>query len=236
MSGNPETVTNSIGMRFVYIPPCTFVMGSPSDEKERYHDEAQHLVILTTGFHIQTTPVTQKQWMQVMEDNPSYFKGSEEDCPVENVSWYDCQEFIRKLNQKEGTDKYRFPSESEWECVCRAGSKSRFCFGDEESVLEEYAWYYANSDLKSHPAGYKKPNAWGLYDMHGNVWEWCQDWYGDYPSDAVSDPSGPSEGSHKVVRGGAWYFYAGSCRSACRNFYVTGRTEFFLGLRLVSKA
>ena len=169
-----------------------------------------------------------------MESNPSYFKNNGEESPVEDVTWEECEEFIRELNEKEGTDRYRFPLESEWECACRAGSKTKFCFGDDEAVLKEYAWYYLNSDLRTHPVASKKPNAWGIYDMHGNIWERCQDWYGGYPPGEVSDPTGPPKGSYKVVRGGCWYFYGESCRSARRNSYPPGRGEFFLGLRLAS--
>jgi formylglycine-generating enzyme required for sulfatase activity len=170
--------------------------------------------------------------MAVMESNPSYFKDCGEGCPVENVSWHECLKFVEVLNDKEGAEKYRLPSEAEWECACRAGSKMAFSFGDDESMLGEYAWYIENSDLRPRSVGGKKPNDWGLYDMHGNVWEWCQDWHGDYPSEDVSDPKGPSRGSYKVVRGGGWYFYAESCRSACRNSYLPGYKEFFIGFRV----
>lgn len=236
MSKNPETFTNSIGMSFVYISPCTFTMGSPSHERERNPNEIRHQVTLMNGFYMQTTPVTQEQWLNVMGDNPSFFKDSSEKNPVDNVSWYDCREFLGKLNEKEETNKYRLPFESEWECACRAGSKTRFYFGEDDAALEEYAWYNNNSRLKPHPVGEKKPNAWGLYDMLGNVWEWCLDWRGEYASGSETDPSGPEEGSFKIVRGGAWYFYPDSCRSACRNYYVPGRNEFYVGFRIVKQA
>ncbi len=212
------TFRNSLGMKFVFIHPCTFMMGSPPDEKGRYENEIRHPVTLTKGFWIQTTPVTQVQWTAIMDSNSSYFKDRGEYRPAENMCWYDCQEFINKLNETEGKNRYRLPYESEWECACRAGGNSSFCFGDDELLLEEYAWYFDNSELRTHPVGEKRPNDWGLYDMHGSVWEWCQDWYGEYPSEAVSDPDGPPEGANKVVRGEAWYFYAESCRSASRNY------------------
>ena len=139
-----------------------------------------------------------------MGSNPSYFKGPKN--PVENLSWDDCQGFLSKLNAKtrgiRGT--FQLPSEAQWEYACRAGSTTRYCFGDDESQLGDYAWYEANMAGKTHPVGEKKPNAWGLYDMHGNVWEWCQDWYDDYPKSAVDDPVGPPMGAAHVDRGGSW--------------------------------
>ena len=158
-------------------------------------------------------------------------KNSGDDRPVEQVSWNDVQEFIKKLNQKEGTNKYRLPSEAEWEYACRAGSKTRFYFGDSNGSLEQYAWYNSNSSSKTHPVAKKKPNAWGLYDMHGNVWEWCQGWKGDYPSGHVTDPDGPSSGSRRVVRGGSWVSPAGYCRSAFRIRVDPGVWDGFLGFR-----
>ena len=128
---------------------------------------------------------------------------------VETVSWVDVQWFIRKLNGLEGKDKYRLPTEAEWEYACRAGSNTRFCFGDDDGKLGQYAWYDSNSGSKTQPVGKKKPNDWGLYDMHGNVWEWCEDYYGDYPA-------GPSSGSDRVIRGGGWNNNAGGCRSSNR--------------------
>jgi len=227
-------IVNDLGMRFMLIPAGSFMMGSPSSERERDSDERQHKVKLTKGFYMQTTEVTQGQWKAVMGNNPSKFNG--DDRPVEKVSWNDVQAFMRKLNNKEGTEKYRLLTEAEWEYACRAGSTTRFCFGDSDGQLGKYAWYSGNSSSKTHPVGQKKPNAWGLYDMHGNVWEWCQDWYGDYPSGHVTDPKGPSSGSYRVGRGGGWGGDAGYCRSARRGRYTPGGGGSNLGFRLARRA
>jgi len=215
-----RTFTNGIGMSFMLIPAGSFTMGSPTSEPGRDTDEQQHPVTISKPFYLQTTEVTQKQWTQVMGNNPAYFKDCGDDCPVEWVSWDDAQEFIRRLNQKEGGKGYRLPSEAQWEYACRAGSTGSFCFGDEEAKLGEYAWYYGNSGSKPHPVGKKKPNAFGLYDMHGNVFEWCQDRYGDYPTSQVTDPTGPKTGEFSVLRGGAWSPLARSLRSAFRHSYT----------------
>ena len=211
-----EIVANSLGMSFVLIPAGTFMMGTPSDEPGRGNDELQHTVTISKSFYLQTTEVTQGQWREIMGTNPSHFKDCGDDCPVEQVNWDDAQEFILRLNEREGADKYRLSTEAEWEYACRAGSTTRFCFGDDETKLAEHAWYHDNSGFRPHPVGQKKSNAWGLYDMHGNVWEWCEDWYGDYPSSPVTDPTGPSSGTARVFRGGGWRYYAGNCRSAFR--------------------
>jgi formylglycine-generating enzyme required for sulfatase activity len=196
----------SVSMEFCYIPPGTFIMGE---------ENAAHQVTLIKGFHLAKYLVTQAQWQAVMGENPSHFKG--QDLPVETVSWEDCQKFVDRLNRMGGLFTYRLPTEAEWEYACRAGSTTGYCFGDDEGRLGEYAWYSANSDSKTHPVGKKKPNAWGLCDMHGNVWEWCQDWYSDYPNGPVTDPTGPNNGSFRVMRGGSWNNNAGNCRSANRN-------------------
>jgi len=224
--------TNMIGMKFLYIPPGEFMMGSPKEEAGRYDNEILHKVVLTKPFFMQNIPVTQGQWRAIMGSNPSHFNNGGDDCPVEQVSWDDAQEFIRKLNQKEGADNYRLPTEAEWEYACRAGSTTAYCFGDDESRLKEYAWYDKNSDSKTHPVGLLKPNAWGLYDMHGNVWEWCQDWYGDYPSDAATDPIGATVGSYRVLRGGGWYGLARDCRSAYRYYGPPDYRYILIGFRL----
>jgi formylglycine-generating enzyme required for sulfatase activity len=218
-------VTNSIGMEFVYIESGTFMMGSPSNEPDRSNNETQHQVTLTKGFYMLTTEVTQRQWKAVMGNNPSKFKNCGDDCPVENVSWNDVQQFIRKLNQREGSGTYRLPTEAEWEYAARAGTDTPFYFGRCLSV--DQANYYGGWPLSgcpkekyrgsTIPVGSFSPNSWGLYDMHGNVAELCQDRYGAYPSGAATDPIGQYSGSNRVVaRGGGWNISGVSCRSAFR--------------------
>jgi formylglycine-generating enzyme required for sulfatase activity len=184
----------AIGAGFVLIPGGTFMMG----------DAVKHQVVISKPYYMQVTEVTQGQWRKIMGSNPSLFNACGNDCPVENISWVDVQEFIRRLNQKEGVKKYRLPTEAEWEFACGAGSAVKDAPGAKEDAFGDYAWYDANSDRKTHPVATKKPNAWGLYDMHGNVLEWCQDWYDDYPRGKVTDPKGTSSAQHKVLRGGAW--------------------------------
>ncbi len=151
---------------------------------------------------------------------------------MEQVSWDDAQEFLGKLNLMEKTNTYRLPTEAEWEYACRAGSTTRFCFGDEEAELEDYAWYEENSEGKTHPVGQKQPNAWGLYDMHGNVWEWCQDWYGDYPAGPVTDPRGPDTGEYRVLRGGSWGNDSRNLRSAVRDYNNPDFRHYNFGFRV----
>ena len=221
----PKPITNSLGMTFVPIPSGTFMMGSPESEPLRdTSDETQHQVTLTKSFYLQTTEVTQGQWKAVMGNNPSGFSNCGDNCPVEQVSWRDCQSFIATLNQLEGTTKYRLPTEAEWEYACRAGTTTPFNTGNCLSTAQ--ANYDGDNPYTGCPSGTDRkapvpvksfsPNAWGLYDMHGNVWEFCQDWYGDYPSSAVTDPAGPSGGDQLAVRGGGWRNNASSSRSAVR--------------------
>ena len=228
ISSEKSSHADSLGMEFVYIPPGIFMMGSPENEEGRFNDEFQHEVILTNGFYLQTTEVTQGQWQAVMGNNPSYFKNCGDNCPVESVSWSDVQEFIPKLNRQEDK-QYRLPTEAEWEYACRAGSQARFCFGNSDEMLKEYAWFKDNSNMKTHPVAQKKPNNWGLYDMYGNVSEWCQDWYGGYPEESVTDPKGDPKGPYCVLRGGSWRDYGWYLRSALRfrdspdfRFHFTG--------------
>jgi formylglycine-generating enzyme required for sulfatase activity len=235
-----NTITNTIGMEFVLIPAGEFDMGSPSDEEGRCTDEGPvHHVNIGKAFYMTKYEVTQKQWREIMGDNPSIFKG-DDDLPVETVSWDDVQEFIKKLNEKEGTDKYRLPSEAEWEYACRAGTTTRYSFGDDESNLGDYAWYYENSDYETHPVGQKKPNSWGLYDMHGNVWEWVEDcWHSDY-NGAPTDGSAwilacKYDGAFRVIRGGSWSSYARFCRSAGRYRYDPRFRYCNLGFRLLKE-
>ncbi len=258
--GPAVKISNSLGMQLVYIKPGTFMMGSPSGESGRDDDERQHRVTLTKGYYLQTTEVTQGQWKAVMGGNPSKFKNCGADCPVEKVSWEDAQEFIRKLNTKEGGTHYRLPTEAEWEYASRAGSTTALYTGDlvikganNGPALDPIAWYggnscvdyeggYDSSDWKekqiscprsgTHPVAQKRANAWGLYDMIGNVYEWCQDWSADYPSGNVTDPVGPSSGSVRVRRGGSWGSGARSCRSANRDNCSPGDRGSRLGFRL----
>ncbi|MCP3888325.1 MAG: SUMF1/EgtB/PvdO family nonheme iron enzyme [Desulfobulbaceae bacterium] len=228
------------GIKFVYISPGTFKMGSPKAESGRYDNETHHQVTLTQGFYMQTTEVTQGQWRSLMGNNPSFFNGCGDDCPVEQVSWSDAQQFIWRLNQLEGDNKYRLPTEAEWEYACRAGSATAFASGeitalecDNDSNLADVAWFCGNSAKTIHPVALKKPNAWGLYDMHGNVSELCQDWYGEYPPDLVNDPEGPASGIDHSVRGGGWDSYARHCRTACRGAISSGQKIFDVGFRIV---
>ena len=224
-----EIRRNFIGMNFVRIPADEFMMGSEEADDEK----PVHKVKISKPFYLGTYPVTQAEWKEVMGNNPSQFKG--DDLPVEKVSWDDVQEFIEKLNEKEGTDKYRLPSEAEWEYACRAGTTTRYSFGDSESKLGDYAWYDDNSGSKTHPVGLKLPNRWGLYDMHGNVWEWTQDkWHRDYdgaPTDGSAGESG--DGANRVLRGGSWGSSARGCRSASRYRVGPGYRRFILGFRLL---
>jgi formylglycine-generating enzyme required for sulfatase activity len=220
-----KSFTNSTGMKFVYINPGSFTMGSINGDSD---EKPVHKVKISRGFYMQTTEVTQGQWKTIMGDNPSHFKSCGDSCPVESVSWDDAQNFIKKLNQKEGKT-YRLPTEAEWEYACRAGSDSDYANGNSLDVI---GWYYGNSGRTTHSAGQKKANNWGLYDMHGNVWEWCNDWYADYSVGQVTDPSGSVSGSLRVYRGGSWDSYASGCRSAVRGRLTPGYRFVHLGLRL----
>lgn len=223
-----KTHVNSLGMEFVLIPEGTFIMGSANGEAD---ERPTHQVRISKPFYIGKYEVTQAQWQKVMGNNPSLFQGSP-DLPVEQVWWSDIQDFIRKLNAMEGGQHYRLPTEAEWEYAARAGTSTAFSFGDDATELDKYGWYKENSGRKTHPVGQLKPNPWGLYDMHGNVMEWVQDWYGKYPSESVTDPQGPSSGTHRMRRGGAWNYAASFCRSANR-YSVAGFRDDFLGFRLV---
>jgi len=227
--GVPVEITNSIGMKLALIPAGEFLMGSPESEEDRYDGEHQHKVRITKPFYLGVYEVTQAEYEKVMVENPSYDKGATN--PVEMVSWDDATEFCKRLSTKEGRT-YRLPTEAEWEYACRAGTTTKYSFGDDAASLGKYAWYLDNSALKAHPVGEKKANAWGLHDMHGNVWEWCQDWYGGYPVAEVTNPRGPEEATSRVFRGGCWLFGAGGCRSAFRYGFVSVRRFYFLGFRV----
>jgi len=214
----PQQRTVELGggvkMELVLIRPGSFKMGS---EKGDNDEKPVHKVTITKPFYMGKYEVTQEQWQAVMGSNPSSFKGPKN--PVDLVTWEDCQTFIRKLNEKVPGLNAALPTEAQWEYACRAGSSTEYCYGDDAGGLGEYAWFEGNSGQTTHPVGEKKPNAWGLYDMHGNVWEWCQDRYGKeyYASSPASDPTGLSSGAFHVLRGGSWgYLGPTRCRAAAR--------------------
>ncbi len=215
-----------VKMEFVKIKTGKFTMG------DNIRGTA-HEVTISKDYWMQTTETTQAQWEAVMGKNPSRFKGA--DLPVEEVNWDDCQEFMKKLNEKAKDQlkgkSAKLPTEAEWEYACRAGEKGKWCFGDDEKKLGDYAWYEKNSGDKTHPVGRKKPNAWGLYDMHGNVSEWCEDWYEKYPSEAVTDPTGPAKGEDRCLRGGSWGGYGISTQSASRSGRGPAFRSRYVGFR-----
>ena len=213
------TLPGGATMEMVWCPPGTFTMGNLDG---RYDEKPPHQVTLTKGFWMGKTEVTQAQWKSVMGYNPSRFQGDE--LPVETVSWNIVQLFCTKAGLE-------LPTEAQWEYACRAGSTGPYAG---TGKLDEMGWYGDNSGGEAHPVGTKLPNAWGLYDMHGSVWEWCADWYGDYPNGAVTDPQGSSSGSNRVLRGGGWNYHASYCTSSYRNDCVPSYANHGIGFRLVS--
>ena len=228
-------------MHFIYLPPGTFLRGSPSGEPGRKKDESRQRVTLSKGFYVQTTEVTLGQWKAVMGVSPLHHRRCGDECPAERVSWKDAQRFIHKLYKLDRARAYRLPTEAEWEYAARAGSTAAFANGGiselgcgVDPILDEIGWYCGNSDSFSHrPVAQKMPNAWGLYDMHGSVWEWNSDWYADYPSGPVTDPVGPPNGTERVLRGGGLADDARSCRSANRGAMRPDIIFDFIGFRLV---
>ena len=220
-----DPIVNSIGMKMLLIPPGEFTMGSPdSDENAHDSEKPQHRVKLTKLFYLSVYEVTQQQYEKVMGDRPwqgKLYAKDGPDNPATYVNWNDAVEFCRKLSKKEGVE-YRLPTEAEWEYACRAGTTTAYSFGDDASQLGKYAWHYKNAwgigEKYAHRVGQKLPNPWGLYDMHGNAWEWCQDWYAPYGSEkVVSDPMGTAQDGGRVLRGGSSYLiYAQNVRSAYR--------------------
>jgi formylglycine-generating enzyme required for sulfatase activity len=221
----------NVPLELIVIPGGEFTMGG-----DRFDNEKPPHRVGVSPFAIGKYQVTQAQWKAVMGNNPSKFQGDA--LPVERVSWEEAKAFCEKLSEMTGNE-YRLPTEAEWEYAARAGSTGEYCFGDDERLLGDYAWYRENSDKKTHPVGQKTPNAFGLYDMHGNVWEWCSDWYGeDYYKElekggVAIDPRGPSAGSYRVNRGGGWDDIAVICRSAYRISDAPGFRYDDLGFRLV---
>jgi formylglycine-generating enzyme required for sulfatase activity len=225
---------DGVKLELVLIPAGRFRMGVQAGEDNDLGVGYQW-VWITKPFYIGKHEVTQEAWQRVMGTNPSAFKGPKN--PVEKVSWKDCQDFLKKLNGLEkAPGQFRLPTEAEWEWACRAGARTRFCSGDGEGTLGEYAWYDANSGNTTHPVGKKQPNAWGLHDMHGNVWEWCGDWHDGYSKGwkPQTDPIGPATGSARVLRGGAWYLIPGLCRSAYRISNVPSFRFNIIGFRVVA--
>ena len=243
-----EKISKGITLEMVGLPAGKFLMGSPDSDPDAFNDEEkpQHLVQVNS-FAIGKYPITQAQYQAVMGTNPSFFKNNyffknNPQNPVENVSWDDAQAFCQKLSQITGKT-YRLPTEAEWEYACRAGTTTRYYFGDDASQLGDYAWYDGNSQQKIHPVGQKKPNAWGLYDMSGNVWEWCEDnWHDSYinaPSDGsawlTNDNNSHIIRDSHIIRGGSWVDYLPrNCRSAVRNRF--NNLDYAFGFRVVCGA
>jgi len=234
-------------MKLKLIPAGEFLMGSPQSEGNGLDNKYQHRVRITKPFHLGVYEVTQTEYERVMGANPSSFgknKLSDQDTsrfPVEYVLWEDAVEFCRKLSElpeeKAAARIYRLPTEAEWEYACRAGTITRWYCGDNESDLAKAAWFADNSEEQTHPVGQKEPNAWGLFDMHGNVWEWCNDWYADeyYKSSPVNDPQGPTEGWYRVHRGGGWCNSAWRCQSSYRHWISASHRWPGLGFRVASQ-
>jgi sulfatase modifying factor 1 len=244
-----EVRTRKTGIVFRLVPTGNFTMGSPSSESQRGIDEDGHRVTLTKPFYCGKFEVTQGQWEQVVGGNPSFFKRAGQDAPVERVSWDDCQAFVQILCRKEGVREgtYRLLTEAEWEYACRAGTATTYIWGDSfelgkcnaendsDSSTNENVATFRSRGIPTDgtiPVGQFAPNGWGLYDMHGNVWEWCQDWHGRWASGEVSDPVGPASGIERVNRGGSWFDGHGSCRSAFRNRDLPVCRIEYLGFRL----
>jgi formylglycine-generating enzyme required for sulfatase activity len=237
------------------LPPVTFHMGSPADEICRAFDEDRHKVTLTRAFYIAIHETTQDQWQDAMDYNPSYFSECGGDCPVEWISWLETIEFCNRLSELEGytpaytidgddvewnrnANGYRLPTEAEWEYACRGGTTTSLyngeisdCFVD--PICDDNAWYYGTADISTHPIMQKTPNPLGLYDINGNVWEWCWDWYQPTLSGPVVDPTGAPEGTERVRRGGAWNVLARFLRSSQRYFFMPYRGRSNTGVRLV---
>ena len=237
-----KEITIDIGgvpLEMVRISAGTFQMGVPSAEAYSIFDGQIHKVTITKDFYIGKYEVTQKQWEKVIAENPCNFKNGE-NYPIESVSWEAiCKKdgFLDKLNALTGK-AFRLPTEAEWEYAARGGTQTSFFWSDDPSfkLLDEYAWHKGNSDKMTHPVGQKKPNAYGLYDTSGNVTEWCSDWCGNYPKDAVIDPAGPATGDQRIARGGSWYNEAQVCRVAERSAYYPEFSSFITGFRLVLPA
>jgi formylglycine-generating enzyme required for sulfatase activity len=244
--GFEKTYTNTLGIEFVLIPSGTFTMGSPPDESHRGTSEVRHQVTISRPFYMQTTEVTLGQWHSIMGRRLLLPRKGSDNMPATRVSWFDCMKFIKQLN-KLGQGKYRLPTEAEWEYAARAGTSTAYSWG---GTIDCERAMYGNNSLKEdecqlyfksiglpldHPAPVKSfiPNPWGLYDMHGNIWEWCMDWFGNYEKNSVTDPKGPESGTMRIRRGGSWFKYGYSCRSANRSYGHPATRYRTTGFRLV---
>ena len=228
-------------IEFVWINCGTFAMGSPEDEPERGNDEGpQRQVTISQGFWLSKSAITQRQWEAVMGTRPwegKRYVWSNPEHPAVYISWNDVQAFLQRLNESMVEDAYRLPTEAEWEYACRAGTTTRWSFGDDEERLGEYAWYEENAwyagKRYAQSVGVKLPNPWGLYDMHGNIWEWVQDWYGPYPDGPQDDPQGPLSGPGRVARGGFFSYHSRHARSAVRYYFAPDDCCYDFGFRLI---
>ena len=233
---------------YVQITAGTFMMGSASPESGRNSDELQHSVTISRDFWLKATEVTQAEWQSVMGSNPSEFDACGASCPVEKVSWLDAVEYLNRLSRAEGFDEcypagdgsafvglsctgYRLPTEAEWEYAARAGTTTVYWSGAGEADLDRAGWYGVNSGSETHAVAQKVSNAWGLYDVHGNVYEWVHDWYDAYGGGSATDPLGPATGTFRVRRGGSWFRSAQYCRSAGRSWFDPGSRFFSIGFR-----
>ena len=214
-----------IDMKFAWCPPGKFLMGGIANDAE----QPVHRVTLTKGFYMGVFPVKQFEWQALMGYNPSQFRG--DDQPVEQVTWDDCQDFSQKMRELTGKP-IRLPTEAEWEYACRAGTTSEYCNGGDEAALRKAGWFHGNSNSQTQPVGRLAANGWGLHDMHGNVWEWCQDFHGAYGSKNVTDPKGATSGDARTCRGGSWSVGLSFCRAACRNWRGPGGRSDIVGCRV----
>lgn len=226
---------DGITLAMIQIPASAFIIGEPESDPDRlYTGLPRRGLEVPRPFYLGKYPVTQEQWQAIMGYNRSDFVGAKN--PVESVSWLECQKFVEMLNERVADQRvqFRLPTEAEWECACRAGTTTRYSFGDDPEQLGDYAWYADNSGGRTHPVGQKKPNLWGFYDMHGNVWEWCADGWDATLGEQLplQEPSGRLPGAQRVYRGGGWAYFAPSCRSASRSFRAAFASYNVLGFRV----
>ena len=221
---------NGVSFKMIAVKGGTFTMGATSEQTGAFSDKSPKHSVTLSDYYIGETEVTQELWTAVMGSNPSWFTGNMQR-PVEMVSWNDCQTFISKLNELTG-ETFRLPTEAQWEYAARGGNQAQGRLYSGSNTIDDVAWYTSNSSSTTHPVKTKSPNELGIYDMSGNVWEWCSDWYGSYSSAAQTDPTGPNTGSSRVGRGGSWYSNAARCRVADRGDSTPAYTDNNLGLRL----